>query len=54
MTRILTGVKVKHASCGAILRQIPASKGSKGSAHVMRGEEEEEEEQGEERHVRLK
>ena len=31
MIRILTGVKVRHAACGAILRQITASKGSKGS-----------------------
>ena len=30
MIRILTGVKVRHAPCGAILRQITASKGSKG------------------------
>ena len=30
MIRILTGVKVRHAACGAILRQITASKGSKG------------------------
>ena len=30
MTRILTGVKVRHAPCGAILRRITASKGSKG------------------------
>ena len=30
MTRILTGVKVRHAACGAILRRITASKGSKG------------------------
>ena len=29
MIRILTGVKVRHAPCGAILRQITASKGSK-------------------------
>ena len=27
MIRILTGVKVRHAPCGAILRQITASKG---------------------------
>ena len=31
MIRILTGVKVRHAACGAILRRITASKGSKGS-----------------------
>ena len=31
MIRILTGVKVRHAPCGAILRQKTASKGSKGS-----------------------
>ena len=31
MIRILTGVKVRHAPCGAILRRITASKGSKGS-----------------------
>ena len=30
MIRILTGVKVRHAPCGAILRRITASKGSKG------------------------
>ena len=29
MIRILTGVKVRHAACGAIPRQITASKGSK-------------------------
>ena len=35
MIRILTGVKVRHAACGAILRQITASKGSKGVQHTF-------------------
>ena len=36
MIRILTGVKVRHAPCGAILRQITASKGSKGERKADR------------------
>ena len=29
MIRILIGVKVRHAACGVILRQITASKGER-------------------------